>query len=54
MEENNVIIPDITKSYKKQKYSILELNCNPSLKHHFALDNSNKIIKKFLQLYFSH
>lgn len=49
----DLIIPDIRKSYKYQKYSILELNSNPSLMHYHAIDKSNKIMKKFLQLYFN-
>jgi D-alanine-D-alanine ligase-like ATP-grasp enzyme len=49
----DLIIPDITKSYKVQKYSILELNKNPSLMNHYIIDKKNHIIKKVIQSYFT-
>lgn len=48
----DLIIPDITKSYKSQKCTLNEVNTSPNFDIHYILDKSTRLIKKYLELYF--
>ena len=48
----DLIIPDITKSYKLQKCTLNEVNTSPNFDIHYILDKNTRLIKKYLELYF--